>query len=146
MASWPKTLQLELPGFGNVLFCHGTPRDENEIFTARTAEERLLPAFADIDVDFVVCGHTHMQFERALGKTRIVNAGSVGMPFDEPGAYWLLLGSDLQFRRTDYDRNAAAEQIRATSYPDAEQFAAQHVVQTPSRAQMEEILARAELR
>jgi hypothetical protein len=53
-----------------------------------------------------------MQFDRKIGATRVVNAGSVGMPFGEPGAYWLLLGPDVQLRHTDYDLTEAAQRIR----------------------------------
>ena len=66
----------------------------------------------------MVCGHTHMQFDRMVGDVRVVNAGSVGMPFGEPGAYWALLAPGLvELRRTPYDLAAAAERIGATAYP-----------------------------
>jgi hypothetical protein len=87
-----------------------------------------------------------MQFDRTVGRVRVVNAGSVGMPFGEPGAYWLLLGPDVQLRHTPYALVSAAERIRATSYPQAEEFAAQNVLQPPSERQMLEAFARAELR
>lgn len=86
--SWPQTIQIEIRGIGEVLFCHATPRNEDEIFTRLTSEERLLPVFEGLSVELVVCGHTHMQFDRAVGKTRVVNAGSAGMPFGESGADW----------------------------------------------------------
>jgi predicted phosphodiesterase len=38
---------------------------------------------ADIEPNLVVCGHTHMQFDRAIGGVCVVNAGSVGMPFSK---------------------------------------------------------------
>jgi putative phosphoesterase len=145
MASWPKTLSLDVDGLGRVLFCHGTPRDENECFTRATAEERLLPIFEGLDAAIVVCGHTHMQFDRAVGRTRVVNAGSVGMPFGEPGGYWLLLGPDLQLRRTAYDLAAAAARIGQTSYPQAASFAAQNVLQPPSETAMLDVFSKAEL-
>lgn len=100
LTSWPKTLSLEIPRVGEVLFCHATPRNDTEMFTRLTPEAALLPVFAGVDAPVVVCGHTHMQFDRMVGKTRVVNAGSVGMPFGEPGAYWLLLGPDVQLRHT----------------------------------------------
>src|SRR6266705_1113582 len=106
VASWPKTLRIDLADLGQILFCHATPRSENEIFTRSTPEERLGPVFADTGASLVVCGHTHMQFDRTVGKVRIVNAGSVGMPFGEPGAYWLLLGANVELRRTTYDVDA----------------------------------------
>jgi putative phosphoesterase len=146
LASWPETLRIEIPGLGEVLFCHATPRNDTEIFTRLTPEARLLSVFAGVDVPVVVCGHTHMQFDWTVGGLRIVNAGSVGMPFGEPGADWLLLGPDVQLRRTAYDLTGAAERIRATDYPQAQEFAARNVLQPPSEREMLEAFSRAELR
>jgi diadenosine tetraphosphatase ApaH/serine/threonine PP2A family protein phosphatase len=146
LARWPKTFQLEIGGLGQVLFCHSTPRSETEGFTRLTSEDRLLPIFQGLNADVVVCGHTHMQFDRMIGRTRVVNAGSVGMPFGEPGAYWLLLGPDVQLRHTPYDLAKTAERIRASSYPQAEDFAAHNVVQPPSEEQMLELFSKAELK
>lgn len=146
LAGWPNTLRVELGGLGEVLFCHATPRSNTEIFTRLTAEDRLLPVFEGLNVPVVACGHTHMQFDRTIGKLRVVNAGSVGMPFGEPGAYWLLLGPDIQLRHTRYDLTKAAERIRATAYPQAQDFAAHNVLQVPSEAEALEVFSRAELR
>ena len=77
---------------------------------------------------------------------RVVNAGSVGMPFGNPGAYWLLLGPGVQLRRTAYDLAKAAERIRATDYPGAADFAAQNVLEPPTEAAMLEVFARAEVK
>jgi putative phosphoesterase len=86
---------------GDVLYCHASPRNDLDIFTERTPEDRLAPLFEGLDVPTVVCGHTHTQFERTVAGVRVVNAGSVGMPYEEePGAYWLL---DLVHRRTPYE-------------------------------------------
>jgi putative phosphoesterase len=86
---------------GDVLFCHASPRNDLDIFTERTPEERIAFLFDGLDVSTVVCGHSHTQFERTVAGVRIVNAGSVGMPYEEePGAYWLL---DLAHRRTPYE-------------------------------------------
>jgi putative phosphoesterase len=84
-----------------VLYCHATPRNDVDIFTERTPEGRLAEIFGAADADVVVCGHTHTQFERTIAGKRVVNSGSVGMPYeDEPGAYWTL---DLEHRRTLYE-------------------------------------------
>jgi len=146
LASWPKTLRVQVQGLGDVLFCHATPRSDTEVFTRLTSEERLVPVFAGLDVPVVVCGHTHMQFDRMVGAIRVLNAGSVGMPFGEPGADWLLLGSDVQLRHTSYDLAKAAERIRGTSYPQAREFIDRNVLQPPSEQEMLEVLGRAELR
>jgi predicted phosphodiesterase len=136
IATWPMTLRLHLDGLGDVLFCHGTPRSETECFTRLTPEGPLLPVFQDLGVALVVCGHTHMQFERTIGPTRVVNAGSVGMPFGRTGADWLLLGPDVELRHTSYDLAAAARLIGATQYPQAGEFASQYILQSPSEADM----------
>ena len=145
LGQWPATIRLKLDRIGQVLFCHATPRNDFDIFTRTTPEERLRPIFDSAGVSLVVCGHTHMQFDRRIGNTRVVNAGSVGMPFGEPGAYWLLLTDDVQLRRTDYDLAAAAGRIRATEYPQADDFAARYILNPPAEEQMLAAYARAEL-
>lgn len=142
LASWSKTVRVQIPGLGEVLFCHATPRNDTDVFTRSTPEDRLLPLFEGLNVPMVVCGHTHMQFDRTIGKVRVVNAGSVGMPYGKPGAYWLLLGPDVQFRRTSYDLEKAAARIRDTKYPQAEDFAARNVLQPPSEKEILEFLPR----
>ena len=106
----------------------------------------MLPAFENAGAPVVVCGHTHMQFDRMVGGTRVVNAGSVGMPFGEPGAYWLLLGPNVELRRTHYDLAAAADRVRATSYPQAEEFAARCVLQPPTEQQMLDVYSTVEMK
>ena len=145
LKSWPMTVTLDIDGVGRALFCHATPQNENDIFLPTTAEEKLRPVFAGCE-GLVVCGHTHMQFDRRVGRCRVVNAGSVGMPFADPGAYWLLLGPDVELRRTSYDLSAAADRIRRTSYPQAADFAENNVVHPPSAAKMIELFSRAELK
>ena len=146
IAAWPETLRLDIPELGRVLFCHATPRNDTEIFTRLTPEEPLLPVFGAVGEQVVVCGHTHMQFDRMVGSMRVVNAGSTGMPFGEPGAYWLLLGPGVQLQRTPYDLEAAADQIRATKYPQADAFASQNVLRPPTENAMLEIFSRSQLK
>lgn len=145
LAGWPETLRLEIGDLGEVLFCHATPDSDTKIFTRVTPEVRLEPLFAGLGASLVVCGHTHMQFDRAIGGVRVVNAGSVGMPFGEPGAYWLLLGPAVELRRTSYDLSQAAARIGASGYPQALQFARQNVQHPPSAQEMVARLSRAEV-
>lgn len=141
LASWPKTLRLEIPGLGGVLFCHGTPTSETDAFTRLTPEEVLLPVFDGLGVSLVVCGHTHMQFDRMIGATRVVNAGSVGMPFGRTGADWLLLGPEVELRNTSYNLTQAADRIRETRYPQADELATS-ILQPPAEAAMLELFTR----
>jgi predicted phosphodiesterase len=143
---WPAIYRLDTEPLGTVLFCHATPRNEVEIFTRLTPAERLLPIFDAADADLVVCGHTHMQFDRMVGDTRVVNAGSVGMPFQPAGAYWLLLADGVELRRTEYDLTQAAARIRATAYPQAIEFAERQVLAPPNEEETLAAFAKAELR
>lgn len=112
----PEQVQLEVEGLGRVLFCHGSPRRDDEmIFVTRSAED--LRAMLDgVDADVVVCGHTHMQFDRRVDTWRVVNAGSVGLGYGAgPGAFWLELGPGVRHRRTAYD----PAPLRASEWPRA---------------------------
>jgi diadenosine tetraphosphatase ApaH/serine/threonine PP2A family protein phosphatase len=121
-----------------VLFCHATPRSNTEIFTRLTPEERVLELFGNVDAAVVVCGHTHMQFDRQVAGLRVVNAGSVGMPFGDSGAYWVSLGPSVSLRGTPYDLEDAARRIRQTAYPQAQDFAKNNVLCPPTE---QEVLA-----
>lgn len=114
----------------DVLYVHATPRSDEEIITELTSDERLAEMLAGADQRLIVAGHTHMQLRR----DRFVNAGSVGRAYeDRPGAYWALIDEDVEFRRTDYDRESAAARVLATSYPRAESVAARNILSVPSR-------------
>jgi putative phosphoesterase len=133
LAALPDTQSVEVDGLGPVLFCHGSPRSDEEILTRISPEERVAAAVAGVAEHVVVCGHTHVQFDREVAGKRLVNAGSVGMPYEaQPGAYWALLGPDVELRRTDYDLEAAATAIRATGFPEAEELAAENVLKVPT--------------
>jgi predicted phosphodiesterase len=115
LGTWPLTDSIDVDGLGRVLFCHATPRSDEQILTRISAEERWRHALDGVEEPTVVCGHTHVQFERRIGDIRLVNSGSVGMPYeDEPGAYWTLLGPDVELRRTPYEPG----DIKTTSWPE----------------------------
>jgi predicted phosphodiesterase len=124
LAGLPETVTIDVEGLGGVLFCHGSPRGDEDIITAVTPGERLGRILAGVAEPVVVCGHTHHQFDLAAHRTRVVNAGSVGMPYEgRPGAFWAMLGPDVELRSTAYDLDAATAAIRATGFPDADELA-----------------------
>jgi predicted phosphodiesterase len=130
----PGTVSLDVDGLGPTLFCHGSPRSDEEMITAVTSEQRLGEILEHVSESAVVCGHTHHQFDRIADGIRVVNAGSIGMPYEgRPGAYWALLGPDVDLRRSVYDFDAAAEAIRASGYPDSAEHA-EMVFSNPPRA------------
>ena len=127
--SWPLTVELPVDGLGTVVVCHSTPESEDPVYTRITPDAELVELFASVDADVLVCGHTHMQYDRTLASgLRVVNAGSVGMPYEgAPGAYWALLGSDVELRRTEYDVEAAAAAIEVLAAPVYEKLLEQLV-------------------
>jgi putative phosphoesterase len=120
LRSLPLTETVDVDGLGRVLFCHATPRNDSEIFTRDSPDERWREALAAADADVVVCGHTHVQFDRRVDGIRLVNAGSVGMPYeDAPGAYWAQLGPDVDLRRTAYEPGDPAAVGWPEEWPEA---------------------------
>lgn len=118
LAGLPFSTTAHVDGFGDVLFCHATPRDDEEVVVVDTRLERWAEVYADVprDVRTVVCGHTHMPFIRLVDGRQVVNPGSVGMPYGRPGAHWALLADGaVTLRRTDFDVDAACERIAAES-------------------------------
>ncbi len=113
------------------LYCHGSPRSDEEIITALTPAERLAPMLAGVDEALVVCGHTHHQFELRAGERRVVNAGSVGMPYEgRAGAFWLLVADgEPEPRHTDYDVEAAGAALRASGFPDVDDLIRESLVE-----------------
>lgn len=131
----PETYVAPETGIGPILFCHGSPRSDEEKITPITPNEEILDMLAQTAQGVVVCGHTHMQFDRDLGARRVVNPGSVGLPYEGmTGAFWALIGDDVELRHTAYDMDAAATAIRASGCPDAEGLAA-HLLDPPTQQQ-----------
>lgn len=121
IAGWPETISLTIDGLGETLFCHGSPRSDEEILTAATPEERVRDVLAEVGVPVVVHGHTHHQYQREVDGVRVIGAGSVGLPYEgRPGAYWLLLGGDVSHRRSEYDVEAARARMAAAGFPDVD--------------------------
>ena len=137
----PLTQVVDVDGLGAVLFCHATPYDDEEIFTRLTPDDRMRRILAGVREQVVVCGHTHMQVDRTVDGIRVVNAGSVGLPYEgRRGAYWALLGPDVELRRTEYDLERAADAIRATGADDM-QFT-EHLLEPPSPDDVSEFFER----
>jgi predicted phosphodiesterase len=127
LARLPYPVTLDVAGFGDVVFCHATPRDDEEVVVVDSRLERWAEVLAGLpgEVATVVCGHTHMPFTRLAHRRLIVNPGSVGMPYGRPGAHWALLADGaVTMRRTAYDATAACRLVKEqSSYPDVAEWA-----------------------
>ncbi len=132
LARLPLTESVAVDQLGTVLFCHATPRSDEEIVTRITPESRMADALAEVEADLVVCGHVHVRYDRAVAGKRVVNPGSVGLPYEaEPGAYWALLGPGVSLRRAEYDVGAAMDAILATGFPAAEEMFVETLLTPP---------------
>jgi putative phosphoesterase len=141
LATFEEHLSIDVDGLGPVFFCHGSPRSDEELVTPETPAERIRAMTAGIDEGVLVTAHTHLQFDRDVAGIRSINAGSVGMPYEgRPGAYWALLGPDVELCRTEYSLEETAERYRASGDPLAEQMV-ETLVDPPTRT---ELIAHAE--
>lgn len=133
VSGWPLTVDLVVEGLGRAFVCHSTPTSDEYIYTQMTPDDDLARLFATVDADVVVCGHTHIQYDRTLSNgLRIVNPGSVGMPYEgKRGAFWALIGPDVRLRRTEYDVEAAAAAMRATGAPEVEEQLIRYLLEPP---------------
>jgi predicted phosphodiesterase len=119
--SFPALVAVEINGLGDVLFCHATARSDEERVTVFTPPDRLARILDEAGTELLVCGHTHRQFDRTVDGRRMVNAGSIGRPYEhEPGAYWLRVGPDFRLIRTPYDVPGADAAFHASGYPAAD--------------------------
>ncbi|GLV14958.1 phosphoesterase [Alicyclobacillus hesperidum] len=110
----PDSMSLDIEGFGSVLFVHGSPRSDEESIRIDTPASEVQTMVEGVVEPTIVSGHTHIQFDRHIGRKRTVNPGSVGLQSAARGACWALFGSDVELRQTLYDVKAAAERIRRT--------------------------------
>jgi putative phosphoesterase len=123
LASFEEQVVIEVDELGAVRICHGSPRTDEECVTPETPEERVREFSAGVEERVIVTAHVHIQFDREVAGIRSVNAGSVGLPYEgRPGAYWALLGPDVELRRTEYDVDETIERYRRSGQPGVEQI------------------------
>lgn len=110
----------DLAGRTGVLFCHASPRRDDEMLTRLSPPERWMDALEGVDAGLIVAGHTHQQDDRVVGNLRFVNAGSLGLPYEGDGAaHWLWVVDGVpELRHTAYDAARAGARILAAGWPD----------------------------
>ncbi|MFF8288721.1 metallophosphoesterase family protein [Streptomyces sp. NPDC016309] len=131
LAGLPHPVTLEVDGFGPVVFCHGTPRDDEEVVLVDTRLERWAEVFAELpdEVRTVVCGHTHMPFMRLVDQRLVINAGSIGMPYGRTGSPWVLLrDGHVHLNHTPFDVDGAVEAVvKGSGFHDCRSWAEHYV-------------------
>jgi putative phosphoesterase len=134
LSQLPLDATVEVDDLGTARYCHGAPGSDEETITRLTPAPRLRALLRNVRERLVVSGHTHVQFDRTVDGIRVINAGSVGLPYEaRPGSYWLLAGPEIALRRTQYDVREAVDRILGTDYPNREAFARDVAEDDPSR-------------
>jgi predicted phosphodiesterase len=118
-------LELNIPGFGWAIGYHGSPGNDEYVLLPDTPEEEVLDQFLDYAGHLGFGGHIHRPMDRDLGRWRVVNVGSVGMPADESRACYVLAtfgddGVTLEFRRVEFDLDAVLADVRQQGHPAPE--------------------------
>ena len=133
LRSFEDVVSVEVEGLDSTCLCHGSPRSDIECVTERTPVDRVREFMADRSEKVVVTAHVHVQYDRTVDGVRLLSPGSVGLPYEgRPGAFWALLGPDVELRRTDYDVESTVERMRATDDPGVEQIV-EMILEPPSR-------------
>jgi putative phosphoesterase len=125
-----------------VLYCHATPRSDEEVVTPATPDERLTEILAGVEQRVVVAGHTHMQQDRLVGDIRFVNAGSVGLPYEgEVAAFWALLADgEPELQKTQLDPDRIAEVFRQSGWPRASEILHERILRPATREEATMVL------
>jgi len=119
----PQHLCHSIPGFGEVLAVHASPRSDEEGIFPDTTDAEIEEMLAGVEARLVVCGHTHLPLDRQVGRWRVINPGSLGLPFDgdQRAAYVLLEfgdeGCQASFRRAPYDVEGVIARLEAVEHP-----------------------------
>jgi putative phosphoesterase len=141
LRTFPEQAVIEVEGLGAIRVCHGSPRGDTECVTVATPETRVHEFMAEVTERIVATAHTHVQFDRRVEDIRSLNPGSVGMPYEgRPGAFWALLGPDVELRSTAYDLATTVAAYRETDDPSREQMV--EILEQP--ATPEELIEHAE--
>jgi hypothetical protein len=131
MRGFQPTVSVDLPGAGELLCFHGSPRSYDDILRATTPTEELAPLLAGHDDAVLLAGgHTHERLYRRLGARALINPGRVGLPLDPPWAEYAIVsaedaGLSVDFRRARFDLDAVVASIVASGMPHAGWLAAE---------------------
>ncbi len=112
LARLPVTRTLTLDG-RTFHLVHATPRDPlDEYLTDEPDAWRS--RLESVEADYICVGHSHLPFHLDLGRTQVVNPGSVGQPRDgDPRAsYAVIENGTIEFHRVAYDLDAVIRQMR----------------------------------
>jgi len=119
----PLRLEMDVPGYGRLFAVHATPADDETNIYPDASDEEILSHLAGLDARLLLYGHTHRPVDRAVGRVRLVNDGSAGLPLDgDPRPAYALLDfeggeCDVALRRVSYNRDAVIAELERVEHP-----------------------------
>ena len=124
----PLRIEANLPGCGRTIAVHANAIDDETFLDPDATDEEMRPFFAALDAALILYGHTHRPLDRVIDGWRLVNPGSIGLPFDgDPRPSYALLehGEDecrVLHRRVDYDVEETVAGMERLGHPEAERI------------------------
>ncbi len=108
-----------------LVLVHGSPRSNNDGIGPWTSDEHLARHLDSVEESLLVCGHTHRAMDRTVDNGRVVNVGSVGLPFNRDqraqyamfeydGAEW-----SVELRGVPYDREELLRTYESSGFQAA---------------------------
>lgn len=123
-------LRLSVPDYGVVCGFHAIPGDDEAMnFLPDKSAEEAQDALLDREGRLALVGHTHQAMDRELNHWRVINPGSVGLSFSQPGyAEFAVLTfenghCDAQLYAEPYAVDELIADLNAMGHPEPDWFA-----------------------
>ena len=87
----PLSLRVPLIDGSEVVVVHGSPHDPLQEISQDMDDDEVLALVGDDPADVVICGASHVPFQRPLDGVHVVNVGSVGAAPEGRVAHYTLL-------------------------------------------------------
>ncbi len=129
LAGWPLRIDIQGPDGQTLSIFHAAPWSAHVTVFEDASEEVALQMLDYADSQAVAYGHIHVQYRREIDGRVLCSIGSVGAPFDgDPRAAYAVMtndgaGWDVEFRRVDYDMQAAYDGLMSATFPNHEAVA-----------------------
>jgi putative phosphoesterase len=133
LARLPVTRRLELDG--KIFFLvHATPRDPFDEYL-KEDPAGWLARLESVEADYVCVGHSHIPFCLDLGKTKVINPGSVGQPRDgdSRASYCVIEDGEVSFRRVEYRIEDTVAHMVKSGVDESTLKLAEHFLRTGGR-------------
>ncbi|MCR6106633.1 metallophosphoesterase family protein [Salipaludibacillus agaradhaerens] len=140
LSKLPETLELPLSNKEQLYACHATPSSLFDVIS-NEADNDSFSVYTEANnrATYYAYGHIHLPFLRAFSEKKIMNTGSVGLPFDgDVRASYIVLDSthndiNIQFRRVSYDVEKACHALDETNYPETAKKVVKKIYTTGSK-------------